>query len=233
MLRAQFSYRLVGLIERVSPGGFAAKLVKLLGLKIPVTPRSLAATLMKTSGGFLNDLEKRLEEFNNEHPDAKIFVSQRCAAAIAVELLCALSWLALSILSRDDFARDQELFGTYALETFEELEKLLDDGTTVVLFKQVGQETRELYLFDKPSLRELAAAGGEVVLGLFREVIDMAEREPNWLGIYLFKARMRIAARLPVDPRSIYYMEFSMFFGIAIQTSAELFEELRPVSASS
>jgi hypothetical protein len=182
---------------------------------------------MMTSGLHMKELEASLLKINEANPDFKVWLSQSSGEETCIELLCALSWLALHILSRDDFAAERELFEEYALGTFLELENLLGERLDLALFRQVGEETRELYLCDKPSLRELIAIKG--VPGWFTELIDRAEREQNWLWIYGCKAGIRIVGKLPVPNRSIWYLPSHHLIQLTILTHAEFFKTLRPV----
>jgi len=215
---------------RTLPSGFAAKLCGLPRLKIPNTPRMLAGTLMMTSGLQMKELEASLLKINEGNPDFKVWLSQNSVEEIGIELLCALSWLALHILSRDDFAAERALFEEYALKTLLELESLLEGEGAVTLFRQVGEETRELYLCDRPSLRELAAIKG--VAEWFAELIDRAEREQNWLWTYGCKAGVRIVGKLPVHHHSAWYAGSHHLVQLAILMSAESFKTLRPVLAA-
>jgi hypothetical protein len=189
----------------------------------------LAAMLLSMSANVLKDFDRHLVEHNREHPDTTVSLSEDHAAVVAAELLCALGWLALHIMSFDDFGREPNLFGEYASLTFRKLEELLEQERGVAHLRQIGEETRELYLSDKPTLRELATDNG--VIGWYEELIEKSEREQNWLWSYCSKAEIRIMAELPIDYHSIYYLEFSHLLGISIRISAEVFKKLRPVLA--
>lgn len=212
---------------RTLPSSLAAKLCGLLRLKIPTAPDMLAGTLMMTSGLQMKELEASLLKINKGNPDFKIGLAQSSEEEILIELLCALSWLALHILSRDDFAAEPGFFEEYSLGTFLGLENLLGERLDLTLFRQVGEETRELYLCDRPGLRELAAIKG--VPELWGELIDRAEREQNWLWTYGCKAGIRIMEKLPVHHHSIWYAGSHHLIQLAIFMSAEIFKNLRPV----
>jgi hypothetical protein len=230
---------------RTLPSGLAAKLCRLLRLETPIAPDVLAGVLIMLAGKQMKEWEARLPKINEGNQDFKDWLSQNSRKQIWIELffelLCALSWLALDILSHDDFAAEPGLFGEYALKTFLELESLLDlEGAVtmlrqfglegeaaVTLFRQVEEETKQLYLFDRPSLRGLIAIKG--VPGWFTELIDRAEREQNYLWIYACKAGIRIVAKLPVEPHSIWYQENYHLVDFTVVAAAEFFNTFRPV----
>jgi hypothetical protein len=212
---------------RALPTGLAARVCSLLGLKIPTAPGTLAATLLMISGSSSKELEEQVLKINQGNADFEVSAFQRRAQDILVELLCGFSWLALSILSRDEYRAEPNLFQVYTLRTFEQLENLLEDEQLVAHFRQIGEETRELYLYDRPTLRELAATNG--VAGYFEEVIGRSEREQNWFGTYILKAEIRIASKLPVSFRSIYYLSCAYAIGFLFLTSVDAFRRLRPV----
>jgi len=226
MLRARLSYQLFGLVVRTLPGGLAARVNGLLGLKVPTTPKMLAGTLMTMSGHFLMDIEKGLLKVNEGDPDFKGRLSPGLTWTIGMELLCALTWLGLHVLNQDDFGAEWDLFELYVVKTLEELKGLLKDKQHVALFEQIAQETRDLYLLDRPTLRELVDATG---VNWYGELIDKAEREGNWMATYVFKAETRITGKLPIAPKSIYYLPSARHFGLTLLASMGAFKKLRPV----
>lgn len=229
MLRARLSYRLFGLAMRILPSGLAAKLTNFLRLKTPAPPDFLGAMLMGMSANILKDLDGQLANSSREHPDLIGSLSEEEAEHLLVELLCALGWLALHIMSFDDFGREPNFFGVYASLTFQELEELLEQERAVALLRQIGEETRELYLSDNPTLRELAADND--VIGWYEELIEKSEREQNWLWSYCTKAEIRIMAKLPVGHHSYYYQRLGTMFAIAMTNSVDAFKKLRPALA--
>ena len=230
MLRARLSYQLFGIMRRNLPTGLTTKIAGFLGLKAPTTPALLAGSLILQSRLIMKDAGSVLVEINRENTQFQFPLPARQAEEIAVELLCALYCLALTILGQDDFAAEPNLFQLYALQTQEELEGLLEEQQAAALFKKIGLEARALYLSNSPTLRELANMKG---VKYFDEMITKAEREQNWLATYMFKAQIRITDKLPVGPRSIWYLPSAHFFGTALLTRVDFFKTLRPVFVAS
>jgi len=207
--------------------------------KTPIRPRELAVFLLERAVNALESAEKNHEylEANKNSPDLVGRLSPHQKLELLIELLCALLWLALRILEEDDFVKhmgnlldaaglERSYFRDYANQTCKELENLLSDypeERLVALLREIGEETLLLYIWNEPTLRELAASKG--VTSWFEDIIEMEEREPNWLGTFIFKARIRIAAKLPIAPRSVYYLSCSYFVVAALQAAAESFIE--------
>ena len=140
MLRARLSCRLFGLIHRTLPNGLAERLTNFLRLKTPAPPEFLAAMLVMISANALKDFEKHLADLNAKNPDLRVTVAGPRTEEIAIEVLCALAWLALSILSHDEFAADPESFQEYTLLTFQALGHVLEQERAVALLRKVGEE---------------------------------------------------------------------------------------------
>ena len=110
----------------------------------------------------------------------------------------------------------------------EELEKLLEEEGTAVFFREICNGAIDLYVRDSPTLRELASSSGVVYFDDMIQITE-AEKEQNWMGIFILKAQIRIMDVTPVPHRSIWYVSLAHLFASALLTYGDFFKTLRPV----
>ena len=180
------------------------------------------------AGIITKDAEAKVVEIRQEGKGIDGTDSELDAELVAVEVLCALYCLAIAALQQDEFAAEPNLFRLFAAKTLEELEKLLEEEGTAVFFREICNGAIDLYVRDSPTLRELASSSGVVYFDDMIQITE-AEKEQNWMGIFILKAQIRIMDVTPVPHRSIWYVSLAHLFASALLTYGDFFKTLRPV----
>jgi hypothetical protein len=224
VLKAKLSYQLCGLLTRILPNRISSKAIAILGLKIPVTPANLAATLVTQAGILIKQLDEIVTRFSDADPSYA--VKQDAGEAVTAEIVCALYCLAVAVLGQDEFAAEQSIFQLYTATTFEELHKMLNAAEEFdIPIRGIAHETANLYLYDRPSLADLAQRFSDYVV---EPDLKKVKEMNNWSVSFSLKAQIRILVKMHATTRSIAHELLAISIQTHLLNSAKLFKQLRP-----